>query len=513
MSASGYTPILIYGSTTASNVPLAANLTTSSSGVELAINAADGKLFYKDSGGTVQVLATKGAAQNSISFGTTGLTPNTATQGAVTVAGTLITSNGGTGLSSYTSGDLPYYASGTALSKLGIGTSGQILTSSGTAPQWSTLSGVAVTTFSAGTTGFTPSSATSGAITLSGTLATTNGGTGLTSFTANGVVYASSTSALTTGSALTFDGTTFRTLSGAVASGGSVNGKFRLDRSDGTTNLGYIDWVTVADGMRFYNNNGGYFSWEQSSAGELMRLTSTGLGIGTTSPISRLHVNSFSTNTTTITVGNNNGGTQIGFDSTNASFVSAYANNALRFGYNSGSTFVETARIDSSGNLLFGGAYGTSVASGMAITNPTSATIMYIGHAVGTASGSVYSEFRYNTTTIGTITQNGTTGVLYNITSDYRLKNVLGAVSGQGARIDALEPIEYEWKADGSRTRGFLAHKFQEVYPGSVNGEKDAVDAEGKPVYQTMQASTSEVIADLVAEIKSLRQRLAAAGL
>jgi len=56
-----------------------------------------------------------------------------------------------------------------------------------------------VTTFSAGTTGFTPSTATSGAVTLAGTLATTNGGTGLTSFTSGGAVYASSTSALTTG--------------------------------------------------------------------------------------------------------------------------------------------------------------------------------------------------------------------------------------------------------------------------------------------------------------------------
>jgi hypothetical protein len=56
-----------------------------------------------------------------------------------------------------------------------------------------------VTTFSAGTTGFTPNSATSGAVTLAGTLATTNGGTGLTSFTSGGALYASSTSALTTG--------------------------------------------------------------------------------------------------------------------------------------------------------------------------------------------------------------------------------------------------------------------------------------------------------------------------
>jgi hypothetical protein len=65
-----------------------------------------------------------------------------------------------------------------------------------------------VTTFSAGTTGFTPSTATSGAVTLSGTLATTNGGTGLTSFTANRVFYASSTSAIGSSANLTFDGTT-----------------------------------------------------------------------------------------------------------------------------------------------------------------------------------------------------------------------------------------------------------------------------------------------------------------
>jgi hypothetical protein len=65
-----------------------------------------------------------------------------------------------------------------------------------------------VTTFSAGTTGFTPSTATSGAVTLAGTLATTNGGTGLTSFTANRVFYSSSTSAIGSSANLTFDGTT-----------------------------------------------------------------------------------------------------------------------------------------------------------------------------------------------------------------------------------------------------------------------------------------------------------------
>ena len=48
----------------------------------------------------------------------------------------ITTAYGGTGLTSYTAGDLPYYATGTALSKLGIGTNGYILTSNGTAPTW-----------------------------------------------------------------------------------------------------------------------------------------------------------------------------------------------------------------------------------------------------------------------------------------------------------------------------------------------------------------------------------------
>ena len=84
-----------------------------------------------------------------VSGGTTGLTTSggpVTSSGTITIAGTLITSNGGTGLTSYTAGDLPYYATGTALSKLAIGSSTFILTSSGTAPQWSDPSGITVGT-------------------------------------------------------------------------------------------------------------------------------------------------------------------------------------------------------------------------------------------------------------------------------------------------------------------------------------------------------------------------------
>ncbi|CAB4240798.1 hypothetical protein UFOVP56_14 [uncultured Caudovirales phage] len=65
MAQSGYTPILIYASGTTTNTPLAANLANGVSGAELALNYADGKLFYKDNSNVVQVLATKGGVGSS----------------------------------------------------------------------------------------------------------------------------------------------------------------------------------------------------------------------------------------------------------------------------------------------------------------------------------------------------------------------------------------------------------------------------------------------------------------
>jgi hypothetical protein len=127
------------------------------------------------------------------------------------------------------------------------------------------------------------------------------------------------------------------------------------------------------------------------------------------------------------------------------------------------------------------------------------------------ATSSTFIGFANASTIIGSVARVGaTSAVIYNTSSDYRLKNIIGPVANAGQRIDALQPVEYTWKEDGTQARGFLAHEFQEVYASSVTGVKDAVDADGNPVYQAMQASTSELIADLVAEIQSLRQRLAA---
>lgn len=98
MAQSGYTPLLIYGSGTTGAIPLAANLTSSSSGAELALNYFDGKLFYKDASGNVQVLATKGAgtiggSNTQVQYNSSGALAGSAN---LTFDGTTLTANSAT---------------------------------------------------------------------------------------------------------------------------------------------------------------------------------------------------------------------------------------------------------------------------------------------------------------------------------------------------------------------------------------------------------------------------------
>jgi hypothetical protein len=106
MAQTGFTPIQLYFSSTTTNVPLAANLVSG----ELAINITDGKLFYKDNASAVQVIGWK-------------VVPATA---------------GGTGQTSYAVGDLLYANTTTTLAKLADVATGNALISGGvsTAPLW-----------------------------------------------------------------------------------------------------------------------------------------------------------------------------------------------------------------------------------------------------------------------------------------------------------------------------------------------------------------------------------------
>lgn len=222
------------------------------------------------SAGGITIAADSAASVSSVDTTVSGLSFTNGGVGATTLEGTVGAASGGTGLTSYTAGDILYASGATTLSKLAAGTSTQVL-KGGTTPSWgavdltSDVTGVlpatnggtgvdngsntitlagnlttsgansltltttgatnvtfptsgtllstaniadnAVTTFQTSLAGLTPSTGTDGAVTLAGTLEVTSGGTGLTSVTAGQIVYGGTSSALASSSAFSFDGT------------------------------------------------------------------------------------------------------------------------------------------------------------------------------------------------------------------------------------------------------------------------------------------------------------------
>jgi hypothetical protein len=146
-------------------------------------------------------------------------------------ANTIGAGYGGTGLSTYTAGDLIYASGSTTLSKLGIGTNGYVLTVNSGIPSWQAIPS-SVTSFQTSLSGLTPSTSTTGAITLAGTLGVSSGGTGASTLT--GYVKGSGTSALTasatipfsdiSGTVSTTNAATFNNSGSGAASGATFNG-------------------------------------------------------------------------------------------------------------------------------------------------------------------------------------------------------------------------------------------------------------------------------------------------
>lgn len=176
---------------------------------------------------------------------------------------------------------------------------------------------------------------------------------------------------------------------------------------------------------------------------------------------------------------------------------------------------------DASGNLALGTTvfnarytvYGVNSGRSLfANTNSaTAADIAITAWNNATSGNNVFAEFGTETayTSRGSITYNRGGGlVAYNTTSDYRAKDIIGPVADSGATVDALKPYLGRMKGATDARPMFIAHETQAVAPYAVTGGKDAVDAEGNPIFQQMDVSS--LIPLLVAEIQSLRQRVKA---
>ncbi len=171
---------------------------------------ATGQVLVGNTGAAPSWATVSSSLVSSISFGSTGLTPATATTGAVTVAGTLAVANGGTGLTTTPANGALLIGNGTGYTSATLtqGTGITITNASGSI----TIANAGVTSFSAGSTGLTPSTATTGAVSLAGTLGVGYGGTGTaTTFTTGSVVFAGASGVYSqNNSRLFWDNTNFR---------------------------------------------------------------------------------------------------------------------------------------------------------------------------------------------------------------------------------------------------------------------------------------------------------------
>jgi hypothetical protein len=403
--------------------------------------------------------------------------------------------------------------------------------------------------------------------------------------TANGVAYLNGSKVVTSGSALTFNGTTL-TLggNGSFESAFSGNGLIVSKTNVGAVNA--IRSVSDTSNILLINDSASGFANTAfySSGSEAMRLTSTGLGIGTSSPADKLQVLGtirFGANATyygTIThdasstganiynhvdsgghlfqVGGStllnltaSGNLGLGVTPTNntlgktlqvgqaGAWTAETGTNRWWLGsnwyYNSGDkyinnghatlysqqngthtfftapsgtagnaiTFTQAATLNANGNFLVGcTSFPSASVAGIGITGTSSGNASSSG-----ASTSAYNQWLFynGNGIVGSISTSGST-TTYSTSSDYRLKNITGSITTSGAYIDSLNPVEGTWKADGSTFVGLIAHEVQEVSRTQVaTGVKDGAEM------QAMDYSNSELIANLIAEVKSLRQRVA----
>ena len=263
-----------------------------------------------------------------------------------------------------------------------------------------------------------------------------------------------------------------------------------------------------AGGFIATSDNSGVLALQTAGTTAITVDASQNVGIGTSSPASfdatgrKLVVGTGSGDQgMTIYTGTGNSNIFFASGTTGSQAYNGYiqynqSSNSMLFGVNAG---VERMRIDSSGLVLVNrtSASGTSKLQVSGTSGAASAIETF--HTATTTQNHI--QFN-NGSVVGTISTNGS-NTSYNTSSDYRLKENITPMTSALAKVAQLKPVTYKWKVDGSDGEGFIAHELAEVCPHAVNGEKDAVDAEGNPQYQGIDVSF--LVATLTAALQETK--------
>ncbi len=264
--------------------------------------------------------------------------------------------------------------------------------------------------------------------------------------------------------------------------------------------------IVVPDGEAMYF---GHWNKGTSTFTDRLQIDSSGnVGIGTNPPSSRLHIED--TGDTTLTVkalssgsGNDDDANLVidasGGGEAKINFSLDGAEKASIEWFNGGPDLnIKTAsgtngnidfqpngslamRIDSSGQVLVGKTAPDADVVGCELSD--NGTVTFTASDVASlklnrkGSDGGIANFLRGGTNVGSISVTGS-ATAYNTSSDYRLKEDWTPMSGASERVQALRPVNFAWKIDGSRVDGFLAHELQEVIPEAATGTKDAMQDE-----------------------------------